>query len=262
MMSMNRINYTKNEVIKLQSVIKNLVANYEINFKKYDSEYKQVKDDFDKKKNEAEKNIKLFGDIIEQEQEFIEPLQDLKTMARFQNELILVKHYALIESMIVNTFKDLAKLLKKNDLYEKYFRKKRFFSSSVISAKEIAEITDNEILIEKKEFWIFYDIMRTIRNSIAHGDPLFIICYDEVKKFNSKINIIEPYTEKNEGSLKGQYPSLLHPTYSNESKWYCHLSNEIKGLSTLNEQSLKFIDEIRTDYIEFGEKNNIDKFSL
>ena len=42
-MSIMRINYVKNEIKKLKSVIENLLKNYESDFKEYDLAYENVK---------------------------------------------------------------------------------------------------------------------------------------------------------------------------------------------------------------------------
>jgi len=263
-MSLMIINHVKNETIKLNLVIEKLIKNYKSDFKKYDLSYEKVKENLEEKKRIAEtnNNMDTFSDLIEEENQYLNPIEDLKTYAQFQNELILVKHVALIENMIVNLFEHLINLLNHQDYKIKYFGKEKF-TDTFIAIKKIAELTNNEIVIKKLDFWYYYETIRTIRHSIAHGDTLFTMSYRRVQKFNNRIDIIFPYREINENIYtKNMYPTLLHPTYSNKSKWYCHLSNNIDLLAKLNNECYNFIEDIREVYLSYGNKNNICKHEL
>lgn len=232
-MSLMRINHTLNEVERLQDVIEKLNINYESDFKEHDSHAETSADEIE------------YG-----------------TFAQFQNELILVKHVALIENMIINIFRGLVILRARKDYWEEYFDNEENFTDIFVSINKISELTNKEINIKKLKFWYFYEIMRTIRHTIAHGDPLFIMSYKRVNKFNSNINIIFPYSEKNEGSLRKFYPSLLNPTYSSKSKWHCHLANNLTSLVDLNKQCYDFSNDIRNLYLSFGYKNNYSKHEI
>jgi len=218
-MSLTRINHVVNELKKLKYVIEKLINNYESDFKEFDEKHEF--NAFDTDDANIEEKIK-----------YINKINDLKSFAQFPSELILVKHVALIESMIINVFRRLTIILDNKKCHEKYFIKRNNFSNVHVSIKEISDMTEKEIDMENMEFWYYYGIMKTIRNSVAHGNPLFTIKYEELNKFNSKINIIHRYSEKNECSTtKNQFPSLLYPTHSIGSIWYCHLSKEIINLS-------------------------------
>jgi len=258
-MSIIRINYVKNEIKKLKSVIENLLKNYESDFKKYDLAYERVKDTLENKKQIAETNNKMdeFSDIIEEENKYLNPIEDLKTFAQFQNELILVKHAALIENMILSLFEYLVNHLHHKDYKSEYFGEDKF-SDIFVAINKIAELTNNAIEIKKLKFWYYYETMRTMRHSIAHGDPLFKISYRRLNKFNEKIDIIFPYSEINEDiHTRNMYPSLIHLTYSNTAKWYCHLSNNINSLAILNSECFNFVDEVRELLLSYGKHNNL-----
>lgn len=244
-MSLMRINHVANELKKLKYIVEKLIKDYESFFKDYDSEYEQE------------------NSGMEQKIEFENCIDSLKTFAQFQNELILVKHVALIESMIIQLFSHLVILLNRQDYQEKYFETTDNFSDIFVAVKKISEITEKGVNIKKIKFWYFYDIMRNIRHSVAHGEPLFIMSHKKVEKFNSTINIISLYSEKNgDPSTSKFYPSLLQPTYSDSSEWYCHLSSNINGLSILNEECHSFVQEIRGLYLSYGKNKNISEHDL
>ena len=260
-----RINHVRNEIEKLSLVIENLISNYNNNFKEYDLKCKEVKDFFIEKEDKTRDtgNSDELFDINGVRRVYPNPLNDLKSLAQFQNELMLVKHVALIESMIVNMFKCLIDLLQNHEYKKKYFIEQTNFSDSFEAANKIFELTGKKIDLKKLKFWCLYETMKTIRNTIAHGNPLFIISYRRLNKFNEEINIISVYSEKNEDVHTNQmYPSLLHPTYSNKSQWHCHLSDDISRLSLLNKKCLEFTNEARELYLSYGRENIISDHEL
>jgi hypothetical protein len=265
-MSLMRINHIKNETEKLKLVIEKLIKNYESDFKESDLSYEKIKDTLEEKKQIAEinNNAYEFSNIIEEKNKYLKPLEDLKTFAQFQNELILVKHVALIENMIINLFEYLVNHLHHKDYKSEYFGEgEDKFSDIFIAINKIAELTNETIKIKKLKFCEYYETMRTMRHSIAHGDPLFKMSYRRLKKFNKKIDIIFPYSEINENiHTKNMYPSLMDPTYSNKAKWYCHLSNNINSLVTLNEECFNFINEVRELLLSYGKHNNLSNHEL
>jgi len=259
-MSIMRISHTITEIKKLSTVIENLIKNYATDFQKFDSEYEKVKDSIQKRLNEADKKNEndTFADIIEEENCYINSIEDLKTLAQYQNELILVKHVALIERMIIVIFQNITEIM--ND---QYFEANTHFTDVCKAVNEISKLTNKKINIKKLPFWYFYETMITIRHSIAHGEPLFQMSHKRIKKFNEEINIINVYSEINQNySSERTYPSLPNPTNSDTSNWYCHLSNEITNLSALNNKFLRFAQEIREQYIMWGKNNNISNHDL
>jgi hypothetical protein len=264
-MSLMKINHTINEIKKLSAVIENLIKNYDTDFQKFDSEYEKVNDSIQKRLDEADKkNDKhTFADIIEEENCYINPIEDLKTLAQYQNELILVKHVALIERMIIVMFQNIIEIMNDQDCRDQYFEANTHFTDVCKAVNEISKLTNKEINIKKLPFWYFYETMITIRHSIAHGEPLFQMSYKRIKKFNEKIDIINVYSEINQNYSTGSpYPSLPNPTNSDTSNWYCHLSNEITNLSALNNKFFDFVQEIREQYIMWGKNNNISNHDL
>ena len=258
-MSLMRINYIHKEIKKLKPVIQNLITNYNNDFQKYDSEY--IK--FEKEELIQEsKNNNMSYDIQQEKNKYLDSLDDLKSLAQFQNELMLVKHMALLENCIINTFKCLIDLSQHQEYKKTYFIEIENFSDSFIASNKIKELTDGKIDLKKIKFWDLYETMKTIRNSIAHGEPLFIISYNRVKRFNKEINIIFPYSEKNEDKPRNGFPSLIHPTYEKNSKWFCHLSDDISNLSELNKKCLEFIEEIKNLYLSYGKHKKISKHEL
>ncbi|MBN3196977.1 hypothetical protein WCU79_11630 [Pectobacterium versatile] len=254
-MSLMRINHVRNEIRKLEAVINNLTKNYHINFKEYDSQFRDVEDFFDERVKEAQssKNWDALYDINKEKYIYVEPLESLESLAKFQNELMLVKHVALIESMIVKIFWCLTCLLKKDEYKNKYFIEMVNFSDSFEAASKISELTCGMINLKKSKFWYLYETLKTIRNSIAHGDPLFEMSYRRAMKFNSQIDIICLSSEKNRCKYtKNMYPSVLHPTYENKSIWFCCLKSDLSSLNELNSRCLSFVEEVRSVYLKYG----------
>ncbi|SBT60926.1 Uncharacterised protein [Plesiomonas shigelloides] len=259
-MSLMRMNYVKREITKLSGVIKKLIENYHSDYKEYDERYSSVKRSFIERKNAAQenKNFDLLYEINIEEREFTEPCQNLKSLAQFQNELMLVKHVALVENMIVNLFWCLTTMYQHSEYKTRYFSDGMNFSDSFEAASKINEMTNGKIALKKYKFWYLYETMKTIRNVIAHGDPLFVITLSRVKKFNNEIDLIQLNSEKNECVYTmDMYPSKIHPSYNSKSKWYCSLKNDLHGLIKLNEICFMFVEDVRNSYIMFGKDNGL-----
>ncbi|QZN94615.1 hypothetical protein [Symbiopectobacterium purcellii] len=150
-MSLMRINHVRNEIKKLEAVISNLTKNYHVNFKEYDSQLQSVEVFFNEKIKEAQnsQNWDTLYDINTQKRIYTQPLEHLESLAKFQNELMLVKHTALIENMIVKIFWCLTCLLKKEEYKNKYFIEINNFSDSFEAASKISELTDGTINLKK-----------------------------------------------------------------------------------------------------------------
>ncbi|MGB3750762.1 MAG: hypothetical protein WA945_04290 [Arcobacteraceae bacterium] len=258
-MSLMKINYVHNELKKLTPVIINLISNYNNNFKEYDFRYKEVENSFIKKEQDIQESGKLdmLYDVIQEKRVYTEPFDDLKSFAQFQNELMLVKHTALIENMIISIFRCLINLLQKYDYHNKYFIEQKNFSDSFVAVNKINELTDSKINLCKINCWDLIKTMKIIRNPIAHGEALFTISYRRAKKFNKEIDMINMFSKVNEGVLKDKHSSLLQPTYENKSKWFCHLSSDIKNLLKLNKKCLEFVEETKKLYLSYGNENNL-----
>lgn len=255
----------RNEIRKLGAVISNLTKNYHANFKEYDSQLRDVEGFFDERVKEAQdsQNWEALYDINKEKRIYTQPLESLESLAKFQNELMLVKHAALIESMIVKIFWCLICLLKKDEYKNKYFIEVGSFSDSLEAASKISELTCGMINLKKSKFWYFYETLKTIRNSIAHGDPLFEMSYRRAIKFNTKIDIIYLSSEKNRNEhTEDLYPSLFHPTYENKSTWFCCLKSDLSSLNELNSRCLNFVEEVRTIYLEYGVQSGLSTHQL
>lgn len=264
-MSLMRINHVRNEIRKLEAVINNLTKNYHVNFKEYDSQLQGVEGFFNEKMKEAQnsQNWDTLYDINTKKRIYTQPLDNLESLAKFQNELMLVKHAALIENMIVKIFWCLICLLKKEEYKNKYFIEINNFSDSFEAASKISELTDGTINLKKTKFWYLYETLKTIRNSIAHGDPLFEMSYRRAMKFNAEIDIIYLSSEKNRCEhTKDIYPSLLHPTKDKKSIWFCCLKSDLSGLNKLNSKCLIFVEEVRNIYLEYGSQNGFSTHQL
>ena len=264
-MSLMRMNHVQREIKKLADVIKKLVENYNVDFMGYDERFRSVESSFVDRKNaaQANKDYDLLYEINKEERKFTEPQENLKSLAQFQNELMLVKHVALIENMIVNLFWCLTKMLQHSSYEMEYFSEEMNFSDSFEAASKINELTNGAMNLKKYKFWYLYETMKTIRNVVAHGDPLFVITHRRVEKFNRKIDLIQLSSEKNECiHTKSMYPSKLHPTYDNKSKWYCCLKSDLRGLVQLNEMCLEFVEDVRSSYIRYGESNGMSTHEI
>jgi len=238
-MTVMRANHVINELKKLGPVVEKLISTYDSIFKEYDSDELSnfETNPFTSEADECYNN----RDVC-------------RKFSQFQIELMLVKHVALIENMIVEIFRHLTCCLLKNDEYQKeYFAEGAKFSDPMVAANKISVLTDKKIRIKKMDFWCLLELMRTIRHHIAHGEPSFIILREKVIKFNEQINIIQFISEINECvRSKEMYPTLLHPTNDNKSNWLCCVSENIHELTKLNLLFLKFAEDIRKSYIEYG----------
>lgn len=264
-MSLMRINHTSNEIRRIEVVICNLISNYDRDFKEYDSKSLDVENYFLERGEIAQKSEgwDVLYEISKEEVAYDRPLEDFRSFSQFQNELILVKHVALIENMIVSIFRCLVHLLQNVKYMKKYFVDVENFSDSFVAVNKISELTNKKIDLKKSKFWSLYETMKTIRNTIAHGDPLFVISYRRAKKFNNEIGMISMCSERNECELtKGMYPSLLHPTYKNASTWYCCLTSDLHALPKLNSRCLQFVEETKNLYLAYGKENGISKHEL
>ena len=264
-MSLMRINYVRNEIKKLSIVIENLIKNYDRDYKKFDSEYKSVKNVLKQKIMDAEKKSdwETHTDLIQEETTYLKYIENIKNLAQFQNELILVKHVALIESMIIVLFEHLIYLTKNKKFRKEFFEDIVNFSDIHIAIKKIASLTENKIKIKNFSFWKYYETMRTIRHFIVHGEPLFEISYRRLNEFNEKLNLIKPDSEIEEDQDYQKFsPIRLYPTYDIKSKWFCHLSDDITQLLMLNKMSLDFVEDVRNSYLIYCEINNISDSEL
>ncbi|WP_328189388.1 hypothetical protein [Marinobacter sp. OP 3.4] len=260
-----RMNHVRSEINNLAGVVKKLVENYDVDFMEYDERYRSVESSFVNRKNSAQANqdFDLMYGINKEEREFTDPQKNLKSLAQFQNELMLVKHVALIESMIVNLFWCLTKMLQHSKYEMEYFSEEMNFSDSFEAASKINELTNGMMRLKKYKFWYLYETMKTIRNVVAHGDPLFVMTHRRVEKFNSKIDLIQLSSEKNECVYtKSMYPSKIHPTYDSKSKWYCCLKSDLRGLVQLNEMCLEFVEDVRSSYISYGGSNDMSTHEI
>ncbi|UYG01202.1 hypothetical protein [Halomonas sp. GD1P12] len=264
-MSLMRMNHVRSEIKKLADVIKKLIKNYDVDFMEYDESCLSVESSFVDRKNAAQANqdYDLLYEINKEEREFTDLQKNLKSLGQFQNELMLVKHVALMESMIVNLFWCLTKMLQHSNYEKEYFSEEVNFSDSFKAASKINELTKGVMNLKKYKFWCLYETLKTIRNVVAHGDPLFVITYRRVEKFNSKINLIQLSSEKNECvHTKNMCPSKLHPTYDSKSKWYCCLKSDLHGLVQLNEMCLEFVEDVRSSYISYGKSNGMSTHEI
>ena len=79
-MSLMRINYVRNEIKKLSTVIENLIKNYDRDYKKFDSEYKSVKNVLEQKIIDVEKKSdgETHANLIEEETTYLKPIENIK----------------------------------------------------------------------------------------------------------------------------------------------------------------------------------------
>lgn len=239
-MTVMRANHVINELKKLGPVIEKLISTYDSIFREYDSD---------------EMHNFETAPFTSEADEYYNNRDVCKKFSQFQIELMLVKHVALVENMIVEIFRHLTCHLLNNDEYRnEYFAEGTNFSDSMLAANKISVLTGKKIRIKKMDFWCLLELMRTIRHHIAHGEPAFIIRRDKAIEFNEQIHIIQLISEINEcARSKEMYPTLLHPTNNNKSNWLCCASENIHELPKLNLLFLKFAEDIRKEYIAYGE---------
>ncbi len=269
-MSLMSINKTQRELEKLITTIEILKLNYKNNCKEYDREYNDIKDDLEKKLTNAETNEE-YDELIKIERKYTE---DLKSYAQVQNELIFVRHFFLVEDMIISIFKQFIYLMNDVASYKEYFINKSFFNNIEVSSLKIKELTENKIDLSSYPFWKYFILMKDIRNSISHGDILFKMKYKDIDFFNKKFSILNNLektefivkdVELNKDDLmKYQYPILFHPTNSDDSEWLAHLSDNIEILEILNKEYLEFFKQIQKDYKNYfgNDENNILLFGM
>lgn len=263
-MSTMRINYVTHCLKDLKLVIEELINNYTNSYEHYNSVYKEAEMNL----IENEKNSEEIGESLHFTNTQLElyahkkPMNTLKNLAQTQNELMLVKHAALIENMLIELFRSLTQFEGREDYFENYFSEDKKLSDSYLAANKINELTDKAINVKKLQFWYLYETIRTMRNSIAHGDPLFILRYSRIQKFNKSINMIKNEREINNGRIKHLYPTLIHPTFASDSKWYCCLSSDLEHALELNNKCLEFVREIRELYLSYGYKNRLTDHEL
>lgn len=263
-MSTMRINHVTNCLKDLRNVIDELIKNYASSYEHYDLLYKEAemnliiseesREDICESRHFKNTQLELY--------DYKKPLNTLKNLAQTQNELMLVKHAALIENMLIEVFRSLTEFTDRVDYFEIFFSEGKKLSDSYLAANKINEISDKAINVKKMDFWYLYETIRTMRNSIAHGDPLFTLRYNRIQKFNKSINMIINEYELNNGSSKKFYPTLIHPTFARDSEWYCHLSSDLRHSLELNEQCIKFVEEVRHLYLSYGDKNSLTEHEL
>ena len=269
-MSLMSINKTQRELEKLTTTIEILKLNYKNNCEEYNREYNDIKDDLEEKLNNA-KTDEEYRELIKIERKYTE---DLKSYAQVQNELIFVRHFFLVEDMIISIFKQFIYLMNDVESYKEYFINKSFFNNIEVSSLKIRELTENKIDLSSYSFWKYFILMKDIRNSISHGDILFKMKYKDIDFFNKKFSIfnnlektefIVKNVELNKNDLmKYQYPILLHPTNSDDSEWLAHLSDNIEILEILNKEYLEFCKQIYKDYRNYfgNDKTNILSYGM
>ena len=251
-MSLMRMNHVRIELKKLSDVIASLIKNHERDLMEYNTRASEIERNFTERENVASSQQDWDALHEVHKEKFIESL------AKLQNELILVKHVALIESMIVKTFWCLTHIQSHQEYQKKYFSDQTNFSDSFEAASKIQELTNGEIKLKSLKFWDIFETLKPIRNTIAHGDPLFVISYRRAIKFNNQIDIIHLNSEKNEcPQTKRFYPSLIHPSYDPKSKWFCSLKSDLEGIAQLNKKCSDFVEEVRSLYLKFGEFKGI-----
>jgi hypothetical protein len=105
---------------------------------------------------------------------------------------------------------------------------------------------------------MIFETLKPIRNTIAHGDPLFVISYRRAIEFNKQIDLIHLSSEKNEcPHTKNLHPSRFNPTHQPTSKWFCSLKSDLEGIAQLNQTCSDFVEEVRNLYLRFGELQGI-----
>ncbi|PMX05448.1 hypothetical protein C1X60_27715, partial [Pseudomonas sp. FW215-L1] len=147
----------------------------------------------------------------------------------------------------------LTHLLSHQEYREKYFSDQINFSDGFEAASKIQELTNGEIKLKSLKFWDIFETLKPIRNTIAHGDPLFVMSYRRAIKFNKQIDLIHLDSEKNECiHTKGLYPIHIHPSYEPNSKWFCNLKSDLEAIDQLNKKCSDFVEEFRNLYLKFG----------
>lgn len=264
-MSLMRMNHVKNELKSLSDVIASLIKNHERDLMEYNTQASESESKFTERESMAhsQQDWDALHEINIERLSSTQPLKTIESLAKLQNELILVKHVALIESMIVKTFWCLTYVLSHQEYQKQYFLDQTNFSDGFEAASKIQELTNNNVKPKSLKFWDIFETLKTIRNTIAHGDPLFVISYRRANKFNKQIDLIHLSSEKNEcPHTKSLYPSRPHPSYEPTSKWFCSLKSDLGGIEQLNKKCLDFVEEVRSQYLKFGALRGISKDML
>lgn len=264
-MSLMRINHVRNELKSLSTVIASLIKNHERDLTEYNTQASEREINFTERESMAhsQQDWNSLREIHLEKFDNAQPLRVIESLAKLQNELILVKHVALIESMIVQTFWCLTHLLSHQEYKKQYFLDQTNFSDGFEAASKIQELTNNHVKLKSLKFWDIFETLKTIRNTIAHGDPLFVISYRRANKFNKQIDLIHLSSEKNEcPHTKSLYPSRPHPSYEPTSKWFCSLKSDLGGIAQLNKKCIDFVEEVRNQYLKFGEFRGISVHML
>ncbi|MFJ4051221.1 hypothetical protein [Pseudomonas hunanensis] len=264
-MSLMRMNHVRIELKSLSDVIASLIKNHERDLAEYNTQASESESNFAERESMAhsQQDRDALREIHLEKLNNTQPLKVIESLAKLQNELILVKHVALIESMIVQTFWCLTHLLSHKEYQEEYFSDQTKFSDGFKAASKILELTNGEINLKSLKFWSIFETLKPIRNTIAHGDPLFVISYRRAKRFNNQIDLIHLYSEKNEcPHTKSLYPSRLHPSYEPTSKWFCSLKSDLGEIAQLNKKCSDFVEEVRNLYLKYGALKGISKDML
>lgn len=264
-MSLMRINHVRNELKTLGDVIKALKKNHKRDLDEYSIQASETESYFTEREIIARgrQDWETLQEINKEKFINTQPLKAIESLAKLQNELILVKHVALLESMIVKMFWCLTHVLAHEEYQKKYFVDLVNFSDSFEAASKIRELTNGSINLKTLKFWSIFETLKIIRNTIAHGDPLFIISHRRATKFNSQIDLIKLSSEKNEcPHTKSLYPSRFTPSYEPKSKWFCCLKSDLEGITQLNEKCISFVEDVRQLYLKFGKDKEISTDSL
>lgn len=101
-----RMNHVKNELKSLSDVIASLIKNHERDLTEYNTQASESESNFTGRESMAhsQQDWDTLHEIHIERLSSTQPLKTIESLAKLQNELILVKHVALIESMIVKTF--------------------------------------------------------------------------------------------------------------------------------------------------------------
>ena len=137
-MTVMRVNHVINEIRKLGPVVEKLISTYDSIFKEYDSD-----------------EISNFetDPLTSEAEEYYNNRDVCRKFSQFQIELMLVKHVALIENMIVEMFRHLTCYLLNNDEYRnEYFEEGTKFSDSMVAANKISVLMDKKIRIKKNRY--------------------------------------------------------------------------------------------------------------
>ncbi|PMX04703.1 hypothetical protein C1X60_29865, partial [Pseudomonas sp. FW215-L1] len=105
-MSLMRINHVRNELKRLSDVIASLIKNHKRDLTEYNTQASESERKLTERESmaQSQQDWDALHEINLEKFNNTQPLRIIESLAKLQNELILVKHVALIESMIVTTF--------------------------------------------------------------------------------------------------------------------------------------------------------------